>query len=33
MDQIPLEKVKTAMLEHVILKYSSLAQCTKNLKN
>lgn len=33
MDQTPLEEVKTAMLEQETLKYSSLAQCTKILKN
>lgn len=30
---MPLEKVKTAILEQLILKYSSLEQCTKILKN
>jgi len=29
MDQMPLEKVKTAMLEQLILKYTSLELCTK----
>lgn len=33
MDQMPLERVKTAMLEQLILKYSSREQCTKILKN
>lgn len=33
MDQMPLERVKTAMLEQLILKYPSLEQCTKILKN
>lgn len=33
MDQMPLEKVKTAMLEQLILKHSSLEQCTKILEN
>lgn len=33
MDQMPLEKIETAMLEQLILKYSSLERCTKILKN
>jgi hypothetical protein len=33
MDQMPLEKVKTAMLEQLILQYSSLEQYTKILKD
>jgi len=33
MDQMSLERVKTAMLEQLILKYSSLKQCIKIVKN